>query len=155
MTTKEKALEYFNRKFHCSQAILAAYADKCGLTEEQALKLGGCFGGGMRRGEVCGACTGALMVLGALYGQSDEFALHDRELANRVNDEMMNRFSKEWGSYLCRDILECDISTEEGVQYARENSLFTELCPQVVASAADLLEGIIQERESKEVFMNP
>lgn len=155
MTTKEKALEYFNRKFHCSQAILAAYADKCGLTEEQALKLGGCFGGGMRRGEVCGACTGALMVLGALYGQSDEFALHDRELANRVNDEMMNRFSKEWGSYLCRDILECDISTEEGVQYARENNLFTELCPRVVASAADLLEGVIQERESKELFMNP
>ena len=26
---------------------------------EQALKLGSCFGGGMRRGEVCGACTGA------------------------------------------------------------------------------------------------
>ena len=61
MTTKEKALEYFNRKFHCSQAILAAYADKCGLTEEQALKLGGCFGSGMRKGEVCGGqCCGSI-----------------------------------------------------------------------------------------------
>lgn len=39
------------------------YADECGLTEEQALKLGGCFGDGMRKGEVCGACTGALLVL--------------------------------------------------------------------------------------------
>lgn len=34
MTAKEKALEYFNRKFHCSQAILAAYADKCGLSAD-------------------------------------------------------------------------------------------------------------------------
>ena len=52
MTTKEKALDYFSRNFHCSQAVLAAYADKCGLTEEQALRLGGCFGSGMRKGEV-------------------------------------------------------------------------------------------------------
>ena len=54
MTHKEKALEYFGRKFHCSQAVLAAYASECGLTEEQALKLGACFGSGMRKGEVCG-----------------------------------------------------------------------------------------------------
>ena len=68
MTRKEKALEYFRRGFHCSQAVLASYADLCGLTEKQALKLGACFGSGMRKDEVCGACSGALMVLGSLYG---------------------------------------------------------------------------------------
>ena len=52
MTRKEKALEYFRRGFHCSQAVLASYADLCGLTEKQALKLGACFGSGMRKGEV-------------------------------------------------------------------------------------------------------
>jgi len=58
-THKEKALQLFADKFHCSQAVLAAFADECGITEEQALKLGACFGSGMRKGEVCGACTGA------------------------------------------------------------------------------------------------
>ena len=72
MTHKEKALMYYDKKFHCSQAILAAYANECGLSEEQALKLGACFGSGMRKGEVCGACTGALMVLGFLYGQYEK-----------------------------------------------------------------------------------
>ena len=48
MIRQEKAVEYFNRGFHCSQAVLAAYADQCGLTEEKALKLGACFGSGMR-----------------------------------------------------------------------------------------------------------
>ena len=72
MTHKETALDYFGRKFHCSQSVLAAFAPECGLTEEQALKLGACFGSGMRKGEVCGACVGALMVLGALYGQYDK-----------------------------------------------------------------------------------
>lgn len=31
MTHKEKALDYFGRKFHCSQAVLAAFAEECGL----------------------------------------------------------------------------------------------------------------------------
>ncbi|MCR5460712.1 MAG: C-GCAxxG-C-C family protein [Acetatifactor sp.] len=148
MTTKEKALDYFGRSFHCSQAVLAAYADRCGLTEEQALRLGGCFGSGMRKGEVCGACTGALMVLGALYGQCNEADLESRRLSNKVNDEMMNGFAEKMGSCLCRDILGCDVSTEEGVRLARENNLFKELCPKVVADAVDVLEEILASNES-------
>ena len=147
MTNKEKALDYFGRRFHCSQAILAAFANECGLTEDHALRLGSCFGGGMRKGEVCGACTGALMVLGELYGQFDENDLQSRELANKVNDEMMKRFAERTGSYLCRDILKCDISTKEGVEYALQNKLFTDLCPKIVAVAVDVLEWIIDENK--------
>ena len=103
MTHKEIALVYFGNKFHCSQAVLAAFASECGLTEEQALRLGACFGSGMRKGEVCGACTGALMVLGALYGQYDKADLESRERANRVNELMMKRFAEVNGSYICND----------------------------------------------------
>jgi hypothetical protein len=55
MTHIEKANKLFVRKFHCSQAVFAAFSDELGLTQEQALKIGACFGGGMRKGEVCGA----------------------------------------------------------------------------------------------------
>ena len=41
MTHKEKALQYFSDKFHCSQAVLAAFAPELEITEEQALRLGG------------------------------------------------------------------------------------------------------------------
>ncbi len=146
MTHKEKALDYFSRKFHCSQAVLAAFADECGITEEQALKLGACFGSGMRKGEVCGACTGALLVLGALFGQYEEGDMESRMLANEVNDAMMNRFAKVCGSYLCNDLLKCDISTMEGIEFAKKNNLFTEFCPRMVANAVDILEEIIQEK---------
>ena len=146
MTHKEKALNYFGQKFHCSQSVLAAFADECGITEEQALKLGACFGGGMRKGEVCGACTGALMVLGLLYGQSDSTDLESRMTANKVNEEMMERFAKKCGSYICNDLLKCDISTPEGVQYALDNKLFVEFCPIMVENAVDILEEIIKEQ---------
>lgn len=120
MTRKEKALEYFRRGFHCSQAVLASYADLCGLTEKQALKLGACFGSGMRKGEVCGACSGALMMQG---------------------------FAAACGSCLCSRILGCDPSTAEGIKYARENNLFKERCPQFVENAMDVLAEIIRGRQ--------
>lgn len=147
MNHKEKALDYFNRKYHCSQAVLAAYAQECGLTEEQALKLGACFGSGMRKGEVCGACTGALMVLGALYGQYDKSNEKSRLVANEVNDKMMNLFKEKCGSYLCNELLQCDISTKDGIDYALSKNLFTEFCPQMVANAVDILERIIEEQK--------
>ena len=146
MTHKEKALDYFGRKYHCSQAVLAAYAEECGLTEEQALKLGACFGSGMRKAEVCGACTGALMVLGALYGQFDKTDADSGQTANEVNDRMMDLFAEKNGSYLCRDLLKCDISTKTGLTHALENNLFTEFCPKMVGNAVDILEQIIAER---------
>ena len=149
MTHKEKAVDYFNRKFHCSQAVLAAFAPECGLTEEQALKLGACFGSGMRKGEVCGACTGALMVLGSLYGQYDKTDPESRERANKVNDLMMEGFAKKCGSYICNDLLKCDISTPEGRKFALDNNLFTEFCPIMVANAVDVLEEIIASMDNE------
>ena len=149
MTHKEKALSLFEQKYHCSQAVLAAFAEDCGLTEKQALMLGACFGSGMRKGEVCGACTGALMVLGSLYGQYDKTDSDSREMANIVNDMMMEGFAAVSGSYLCNDLLGCDISTAEGIKYAQKHNLFTEFCPQMVANAVDVLEQIIQEQPEK------
>lgn len=147
MTHKEKALDYYSRKFHCSQAVLAAFAPECGLSEEQALRLGACFGTGMRKGEVCGSCTGALMVLGLLYGQSDSADLESRMRANAVNDKMTERFAAMNGSYLCGELLGCDVKTKEGVEYARNNRLFTEFCPKTVAAAVDILEEILAEEK--------
>ena len=149
MTThKRKAVEYFNSGFLCSQAVLAAFAPECGLTEEQALKLGSCFGTGMRKGEVCGACSGALMVLGLLFGQHDCNDKESRMKINSVNDKMLERFAEINGSYLCNNLLGCDVRTKDGINYARNNHLFTEFCPKMVASAVEVLESIMEEDQA-------
>ena len=142
MTHKEKALSYFGDKFHCSQAVLAAYADELGLTEEQALRIAYCLNSGMRKGEVCGACSGALLVLGMKYGQCKKDDLDSRTLANKKTDDFMERFMNENGSYICRELLGCDISTAEGIRYAMEHNCFTEVCPQMVASAVKIIDDM-------------
>ena len=70
MNNAERAVELFGQRFMCSQAVFAAFAEELGVSEAQALKIGGCFGAGMMKSEVCGACTGALMALGARYGRA-------------------------------------------------------------------------------------
>lgn len=145
MEKVQLALELFGRKFHCSQAVLAAFAQELGISREQALRLGGCLGTGMRRGEVCGACTGALMALGLKYGQADETDLASRERANRACDLLMERFARQNGSCLCNTLLGHDVTTPEGLACIREQRLFTEFCPQMVRSAVEITEEIMRE----------
>ena len=142
MTHEEKAVQYYEGGYLCSQAVLAAYAEEYGLTEEQALKLGTCLGAGMRKGEVCGACTGALMVLGLMHNDPK-----NRKAAYENTVRFLNGFRDANGSYLCNDLLGCDVRTPEGVQHARDHHLFTEFCPKMVESAVEILEEILAARK--------
>lgn len=59
---------------NCAQAVLCAWAEEMGLSEEQAFRLGAHFGSGMRHGSTCGAVTGALMALGMMGGDEKDAA---------------------------------------------------------------------------------
>lgn len=136
MNSIDDAVQLFDQGYMCSQAVFAAFSEKYNLSKEQALKIGACFGSGMRKGEVCGACTGALMVLGLKYGEN-------KQKSNEVCEKFLDEFKNENGSIICRDLLGCDIGTEEGVKYAKENNLFKDLCPKMVESAAKIVNEII------------
>ena len=137
MNSIEKAVHLFEKGYMCSQAVFAAFSEDYALSKEQALKIGACFGSGMRKGEVCGACTGALMVLGLKYGD-------DKTKSNELCERFLDEFEKENGSYICRDLLGCDIGTPEGVKEAVDNNLFKEFCPIMVESAAKIVDEILK-----------
>lgn len=141
----ETALNLFKSKFHCSQAVFAAFSEEFGLSKKQALKIGSCFGSGMRKGEVCGACVGALMVLGLKYGHFEIGDLQSKLKTNQICEDFLDEFKLQNGSYLCNDLLKCDISTEEGVKFALDNNLFTEFCPKMVKSAVEITEILLND----------
>lgn len=138
MSRIDEAVQLFEGSYLCSQAVLTVFSEELGLSKENAFKIGACFGSGMRQGEVCGACTGALMALGLRYGD-------DKPKCDEVSDKFFEEFKKENGSFICRDLLECDISTPEGVKQALDNNLFREVCPKMVASAVEITEKIMDE----------
>ena len=71
MNHAEKAVEYYSNNFNCSQGVFTTYATEMGMDEKMALMLATNFGGGERKGELCGAVAGALMVLGLRCGHYD------------------------------------------------------------------------------------
>ena len=74
-----EALELFKSGFHCSQAVLAVFAEENGLQTDAALKIACPFGGGMGGfGRTCGALTAAMVVVGLKYGNAKST---DREAA--------------------------------------------------------------------------
>ncbi|MBR3666717.1 MAG: C_GCAxxG_C_C family protein [Ruminococcus sp.] len=145
MKHTEIASELFSKRYYCSQAVLAAFAEELGMTKEQALRVGACFGGGMCKAEVCGACTGALMALGLKYGMCEDGDYESKQRANSYTVRFLDEFAKQNGSYICRELLDCDISTDDGKAYARANGLFAEKCPEMIESAVLIAEKLINE----------
>ena len=99
----ERAVDYYGRNFNCTQGVFTTYAIEHGLDEKLALKLATNFGGGARKGEMCGAVSGALMVLGLLYGHSESDDLDAKAKAYAMAEEYMNRFIKKNGSVVAEN----------------------------------------------------
>jgi len=131
------AADRFAQGFNCAQSVLSAFAAEAGLSEETALRMAAPFGGGVaRQGQVCGALTGALMVLGLRRGNVTP---EGKDEAYRVAQEFIQQFRERNGAILCRDLLGHDLSTPEGLQAAREANVTARVCPALVKSAAELL----------------
>ena len=142
----EKANDLFEKhRYHCSQSVLGAFAEDLGMTQEQALKISGCFGGGMRHGEVCGCVTGALMALGLKYGHCRPDDMASRQKANDVAVQLMEAFKAENGSYLCKELLGYDFSKSEEAKIIAESKVFLNICPHLIASATEITEKLIIE----------
>ena len=149
MHPNEKAAELFAAGFSCSQSVLVSRAEHYDLSTETALKISAAFGGGLgRQGEVCGAVSGALMVLGLENGQTrpEEKAIKEHTYA--LTRQFSAEFTRRTGALHCRDLLGCRIDTPEGQQYAREHDLFKTICPKLVAEASQILSEMLDESKA-------
>ena len=89
--------------YNCAQGVFIPFAEKKGLTKQQAFDIAQNFGGGMRAGMTCGAITGGLMALG-LYGvgePKDAVAF------------IQKISSLHGGRTQCRDLLAAEVTSKE------------------------------------------
>ncbi len=146
----EKAVGCFKNGFNCSQSVLYAYGPRLGLNRAQSLKVACAFGGGMaRRGDTCGAVTGALMVLGLKHGKTKKGDDAAREKTYDLVKEFIAEFSARNGSIVCRELLGHDISVPKGREAAKNELLFETLCPGLVQDSVEILEKQLHKTRSK------
>jgi C_GCAxxG_C_C family probable redox protein len=144
MNHSEAALSCFHNGFNCAQAVLTSCCAEVGLDQGTALKVAAAFGGGMGRlGEVCGAVSGAFMLLGLKYGK---YQVGD-EQAREKTDALVQRFAAEFqavhGSLRCADLLGGTLQTPEARQ--RIAGKMKTVCPVVIRDAVKIIETIFKE----------
>ena len=147
MNKSDKALELFSNNFNCSQSVLTAFAPDFGIDEKLALMLGTSFGGGARNGEICGAVSGALMVLGLKYGHYNAADNEQKSRAYQIAVEYTKRFKALNGSIVCRDLLGYDLTKPDEMACIKEKGLFGTVCPKMVESAVKILENVLDQYE--------
>lgn len=143
----EKAQQIFLQGFNCSQSVAVVFADVMHLDEKTILKISAGFGGGFGRlREVCGAFSGATMVLSMLLGY-DEITKDEKKQMYEVIQHASKSFVEQNGFLRCRDLLGldkdkvCSPTPQERTQeYYKKRP-----CKEIVASAVMITEEILKQ----------
>lgn len=143
MITEEEVDRLFKEGFDCSQIVLAAVADKIGITREHAYAVASCFGIGMAQGETCGAATGAMMAIGIRYGNVKTGDLKTKSEVFAKRDEFIKRFAEMNGKVKCPDLLGRRVdSFDELVLLGATTDVFRN-CRRYCVNAVKILEDML------------
>lgn len=145
MTRGDKAVAKFVEGYNCAQSVFFSFCDDLHIDQDSALKMACGFGAGMgRKQEVCGAVTGGIIAISARYGRGEHDDKTATELTYAKIRQFMDAFAQRQGTYICRELLNgCDLTTENGQKYFKENDLFHKTCKECVRSVVEILEDIM------------
>ena len=114
--------------YNCCQSVLLTFASEMGLTQEQAYALGTYLNAGMRHGSVCGALSGAMMVLGMTgRGEAESLAL-------------LRQFQQTHGTTQCAALLKS--ARERGEERKAH-------CDNLVYELVEALEAVLSQEHTK------
>lgn len=149
MSRADTAKEYFVKGYTCSQATLLAFSDLIGTDGEVAQKFALPFGGGMGRLRLtCGAVSGAVAAIGLISGKAGVDPENKKEVYAAVR-EFAERFIERNGSLICGELLTgagVRATTEITAEPRNEEYYKKRPCPDLVFSAAEILEEYLRER---------
>jgi C_GCAxxG_C_C family probable redox protein len=134
---EEKSEQLFKSGCNCAQAVFAAFADEFSIPEKMALKVSCGLGGGVgRMREVCGAVSGAALVIGMRYGS-------DKDIVYPKVQEFCEKFKSETGSIVCRELLNgVSLTTGAKSEERTEEYYKKRPCVELVKLAARILKDI-------------
>jgi C_GCAxxG_C_C family probable redox protein len=125
-------------------AVFSAYAPDLGLDAGTAAGIASPFGAGISRtGDICGAVSGALMVIGLAQRKEDIRDAASREKVYALAREFIAEFTARNGSVMCTDLVGYDLSQDDQYREAKEQKAVATRCPKLVRDAGEILERML------------
>jgi len=161
-----KLVNHFSAcEFHCAQTVLKDLADVIKVDDELLRASYGFLGGTVLKGITCGALTAGMLAIGIEFGGIENSYMKvanmmrlfmfntDAAMNAKINkaNHAMNvgydlalRFEEEFGSTLCKDIIQEGFSTKAGVdKYVSENRINE--CRRIAAFVVETVRQRIDE----------
>ena len=135
----EEARSLLRKYDNCCTAVLAAYSPDFGLEKDLAVRMAQGMPGIGLTGSVCGAVSGAALVIGLSISPKGENS--DREELHRACETVrrfVTAFEQRHESIVCRKLIGRDISTWDKYRAAQKENAFSN-CPQFVHSSIEIL----------------
>jgi len=139
---RDMATDTFSTGINCAASVFSAFCEDYGIGQEMARKLACGLGGGCRAGEVCGAVSGAALVVGLKHGQWLGEDKETKALCSDKTAEFIAAFKARQPALTCRDLLGVDVST---ITPDERQELFQDkrhICVSAVGDAAAILEEL-------------
>ncbi len=152
MSRADNAKKYFEEGWACAQAVVLAFEDLTGDSDGLLLRTMLPFGGGLGRQRLtCGAVSGMVAVVGALYSESG--ISHDNKMqVYEIVRELCDKFKAERGTLGCGELLTAaglDGSAGGAPEVRDANYYARRPCGDVVYLAAHILEQYINQHPTK------
>ncbi len=143
----QRAEALFKSGANCSQAVVAAFADRYGLDEPTAMRVACGLGGGLGRlRETCGAVSGMAVLAGLQYGNAEPADAVGKKRTYEAVQRMAAEFRERYGSLTCRVLLGLERPEGDPTPAARDEAYYAKRpCAEYVAAAAEIAERVLSE----------
>ncbi|SMC75055.1 C-GCAxxG-C-C family (seleno)protein [Sporomusa malonica] len=137
VSAKELAGQNFKAGYNCAESVARAFRDLLNLdVSDEALRMASGFGGGLgHAGCMCGALSGATMVLGMLQGRDSKE--QSRGPIYSSAQEFHSIFSEEFGAACCRVLNPHEFGSQEQ----------RHTCLKITGTTAELLSKYLQDKQ--------
>lgn len=143
MESKDIALIYFSDQFNCSQAVFSAYSEKFGISEDDAIRIATGFGAGFgREQEVCGAISGAVMVLGCRYFDENDVP-GSKEIIYQKTQELLKKFKEKNITIRCYELTGIDFKKDINREEFKKQQIQEKVCKKSIEDVCEILDEIL------------
>lgn len=143
----EDAVVKFNSGYNCAQAVFAALAPELGYSQDEALKIGTAFGGGVvgQQYGLCGVVSGALMAIGAARYELEKSPAEAKAAVYELSKSFIKEFKVRHEAIDCLGLIgEIDFAGEEGRRRMSEGGVKKNQCELYVKDACRIVLELIK-----------
>jgi len=148
MTRAERALQYFNEGYACSQAIVLSFKDLVKINEDDLFRLSIPFGGGLGRLRLtCGTFSGIAIIIGLLFSENENTSSNKGNVY-AIIQKLAERFEKENGTLNCEELLKLaklEVQKKGNPEERTSEYYSKRPCGKIVYKAALILEDYLKE----------